>query len=59
MSEGDTKLKRPRGSLLRAIRAGITPAPAGYMTADDMKREDEAKRKAKAEKQVADRGGDA
>jgi hypothetical protein len=35
------KLKRARGSLLRLIRTGRTPAPPGYMTQADYEREDE------------------
>jgi hypothetical protein len=35
------KLKRARGSLLRLIRTGLTPAPPGYMTQADYEREDE------------------
>jgi len=35
------KLKRAKGSLLRQIRAGITPAPPGYMTQADYMQEDE------------------
>jgi hypothetical protein len=39
------KLKRNRGTLLRLIRAGRTPAPAGYMTQADYQREEEERKK--------------
>jgi len=46
------KLKRPRDSLLRAIRAGA-PAPQGYMTSADLQREQEEKKKRAKEKRRA------
>lgn len=39
------KLKRAKGALLRGIRAGRTPAPPGYMTQADYRREDEERDK--------------
>jgi hypothetical protein len=48
------KLKRARGSLLRSIRAGITPAPAGYMTQADYQREKgKGKSRPKGKRRVA------
>ena len=39
------KLKRARGALLRAIRAGLIEAPPGYMTRADYEREEEERAK--------------
>jgi hypothetical protein len=41
------KLKRARGCLGRAIKAELIEAPPGYMTAEDIEREDAAKAAAK------------
>jgi hypothetical protein len=45
------KLKRAKGSLLRAIRSGMMEAPPGYMTAADYEREE----KERDEKRAAQR----
>jgi hypothetical protein len=37
------KLKRPRGALLRAIRAGLAEQP-GYMTRADLERDERERR---------------
>ena len=48
-----TKLKRAKGALFRGIRAGTTPAPPGYMTQADYRREEEEKEKRTKEKRSA------
>jgi hypothetical protein len=59
MSEMQTiapqKLKRARGSMLRAIRAGLIEAPPGYMTQKDMEREDQQReeKRGRAEMEAA------
>jgi hypothetical protein len=47
------KLKRARGSLLRLIRAGKTPAPQGYMTQADYRRENKERKKSAKRKRRA------
>jgi hypothetical protein len=45
------KLKRAKGSLLRAIRSGIMQAPPGYMTFADYEREERERNEKRTAKQ--------
>jgi hypothetical protein len=44
----EVKLKRARGARLRAIRAGLITAPPGYMSAEEMDREEAARKLARS-----------
>jgi hypothetical protein len=50
------KLKRARGSLLRAIRSGRMEAPPGYMTFADYQRENKERNEKRDAKQHTNGG---
>jgi hypothetical protein len=52
----DVKLKRARGSLLRAIRSGRMEAPPGYMTFADYRRENKERNEKRTAKQHVNGG---